>query len=95
MATNTIRTENEVFMKRAKCDTIVSRVLNFRGRLMDHNEKVQELQQKIKELRDEIKDHARKVDDPKCAALCETSAEVMTGLETAFEHFLNKTEIWN
>lgn len=59
---------------------------------MEHEAKVKELQGKIAALRDEIKQHAQIVDDPKCAALCETSAEVLTGLETAFTHYLNKSE---
>lgn len=59
---------------------------------MDHDEKVQELRAKLVGLRDEIKTHAQEVDDPKCAALCETSSEVLTGLETAFDHYLHKSE---
>lgn len=59
---------------------------------MDHDEKVQELHGKLRELADELRLHAEDVDDPRCAALCETSAEVVAGLETAFEHFLNKSE---
>ena len=42
---------------------------------MDHEEKVQELRGKLHELASELKRHAEEVDDPKCAALCETSAE--------------------
>lgn len=60
---------------------------------MTHEEKVQDLCDKIGALRDEIKAHAEDVDEAKCAALCETSAEVMTGLETAFSHYLNKSEV--
>jgi hypothetical protein len=59
---------------------------------MDHDEMMQDLQDKIATLRDELRDHANQVDDPKCAALCETSAEVLTGLETAFDHYRNKNE---
>jgi hypothetical protein len=55
-------------------------------------DKVQELHKKIKELRDDLKAHAEVTEDPKCAALCETSAEVTGGLEKAFDHFLNKSE---
>jgi hypothetical protein len=56
------------------------------------NERVEELRGKIETLQTEIKDHANTVNDPKCAALCETSAEVLGGLETAFHHFLDKSE---
>ncbi len=55
-------------------------------------DKTQELHKKVKALRDELKKHANEVDDPKCAALCETSGEVLGGLEEAFDHFLQKSE---
>jgi len=54
--------------------------------------KVQELHEKVKQLRDELKAHAAETDDPKCAALCETGGEVVGGLETAFDHFIAKSE---
>ncbi len=53
---------------------------------------VTELHMKVKSLRDELKDHAEITKDPKCAALCETSAEVVAGLESAFDHYLHKSE---
>jgi hypothetical protein len=56
------------------------------------DEKVEELRNKIRGLKDELRAHATAVADPKCAALCETSAEVAGGLETAFDHFLTKSE---
>lgn len=59
---------------------------------MNHDEIVQDLQRKLTTLRDELRNHANAVDDPKCAALCETSAEVLTGLETAFDHYRHKSE---
>lgn len=55
-------------------------------------DKTQELHTKVKELRDELKAHANEVNDPKCAALCETSGEVLGGVEEAFDHFLQKSE---
>ncbi len=55
-------------------------------------DKTQELHKKVKELRDELKEHAQMVDDPKCAALCETSGEVLSGIEEAFDHYLQKSE---
>lgn len=54
--------------------------------------KVEELHKKIRELRDELHAHAEDTADPKCAALCETSGEVLGGLEEAFDHFLSKSE---
>jgi hypothetical protein len=57
-------------------------------------DKTEELHKKIKELRDELQTHAEEQSskDPKCSALCETSGEVLGGLEKAFDHFLNKSE---
>jgi hypothetical protein len=54
--------------------------------------KTTELHNKIQTLRDELSSHADSIDDPQCAALCETSAEAMGGLSTAFEHFKNHSE---
>ena len=47
---------------------------------------------RIRALRDELKAHAQEATDPKCAALCETSGEVLAGLEEAFDHYLHKSE---
>lgn len=55
-------------------------------------DKVEELHHKVRELRDELKAHAEVTDDPKCAALCETSGEVLGGVETAFDHYLQRSE---
>jgi hypothetical protein len=79
----------------------VKKLIAFKGRsiilkkedlTMEHDDRAEELHEKIRNLRDELKAHAEEVDNPKCAALCETSAEVMGGLETAFDHFLEKSE---
>lgn len=59
---------------------------------MDDEQIVRELHEKILGLRDELHDHASQTEEPKCAALCETSAEVLGGLETAFDHFINQSE---
>lgn len=56
------------------------------------DERVAELQAKISELGNELREHGAEVDDPSCAALCETSAEVLGGLETAFEHYQDRSE---
>jgi hypothetical protein len=46
---------------------------------------------KLREMLTEVSDHARqdvnKVSDPKAQALFETTAEVLTGLSRAYEHF--------
>ncbi len=54
--------------------------------------KADEIHKKIKEVRDMAKAHAEEATDPKCAALCETSYEVLAGLETAYDHYLAKSE---
>lgn len=54
--------------------------------------KADEIHQKIKEVRDMAKAHADEATDPKCAALCETSYEVLAGLESAYDHYLQKSE---
>jgi hypothetical protein len=43
----------------------------------------------IQHLREDIK----KVDEPKAQALFETAAEVMSGLDTAFKHYEEKSEV--
>jgi len=55
-------------------------------------DKVQEFHKRIKEIHDDLKAHAQVTDDPKCVALCETSGEVVGGLEQAFDHYINKSE---
>lgn len=47
--------------------------------------------QKIKQMLDDLIAHARedidKVSEPKAQALFETTAEVLTGLKTAYDHY--------
>ncbi len=51
---------------------------------------------KIKGMLDDVIRHARedvdKVSDPKAQALFETTAEVLTGLVTAYDHFEKRSE---
>jgi hypothetical protein len=53
---------------------------------------------KIKDMLSETMHHMRedigKVSDPKAQALFETSAEVLGGLITAYDHFERKSEAW-
>jgi hypothetical protein len=46
----------------------------------------------IKELVDHLCEDVEKVDDPQAKALFEVSAEVLEGLQRAFEHFESKSE---
>lgn len=52
----------------------------------------------IKRMLDEIIQHARedesKVSNPKAQALFETTAEVLTGLKTAYDHFERNEPAW-
>lgn len=51
---------------------------------------------KLRSMLRDVADHARedvgKIDDPKAQALFETTAEVLIGLETAFEHYEQRAE---
>jgi hypothetical protein len=53
---------------------------------------------KLKGMLDEARQHARedikKIDDPKGQALFETTAEVLAGLLTAYEHYDQRTPAW-
>lgn len=50
----------------------------------------------VRQQLDELADHLRRdveiVDEPQAKALFETSAEVLKGLSTAFEHYEQKSE---
>jgi hypothetical protein len=59
---------------------------------MNQDDEVETLQEKIRALQAELRAHGEETADPKCAALCETGAEVLGGLETAFDHYLEKDE---
>jgi hypothetical protein len=52
----------------------------------------QNVQQMLRELIDHLREDLDKIDEPKAQALFETSAEVLTGLRTAFEHYERGTE---
>jgi hypothetical protein len=51
---------------------------------------------RIKQMLNEVKEHARqdvtKIDEPKAQALFETTAEVLNGLITAYEHYERAAE---
>ncbi|HEX7021436.1 MAG TPA: hypothetical protein VF171_01170 [Trueperaceae bacterium] len=57
-----------------------------------HSEKAREmLQDAVRQLRQDVGE----VDDPRAKALFETSAEVLIGLQTAFDHYeQGKEEAW-
>ena len=49
---------------------------------------------KLKELVDHLREDIGKVQDPKAQTLFETSAEVLTGLATAYEHYEERQSAW-
>ena len=44
------------------------------------------------ELIDHLRGDIKKIDEPKAQALFETTAEVISGLDTAFKHYEEKSE---
>jgi hypothetical protein len=44
------------------------------------------------ELIGHLRDDVNKIDEPKAQALFETAAEVISGLDTAFKHYEDKSE---
>jgi hypothetical protein len=54
-----------------------------------HTQKVGRM---MEDLVDDLREDISKVDDPRAKALFEVSAEVLQGLQRAFEHFETKSE---
>ena len=54
-----------------------------------HTQKIKGM---LREAMDHVRDDVGKVSDPKAQALFETSAEVLGGLITAYEHFEQRSE---
>jgi len=52
----------------------------------------QRMQQRLQELIDHLRSDINQVDEPQFKAMFETSAEVLTGLKTAFQHYEEKSE---
>lgn len=50
------------------------------------------IQQKLEELIQHTREDIERVDEPRFQALLETTAEVLTGLKTAFQHYGEKSE---
>lgn len=58
----------------------------------DPNHHAQNIQRMLTELIDHVRKDVGKVSEPKFQALLETSAEVLSGLRTAYEHYEKKSE---
>lgn len=54
-----------------------------------HTDKIKGM---LRDTMDHVREDVSKVSDPKAQALFETSAEVLGGLITAYEHFEQKSE---
>lgn len=52
----------------------------------------QQTRRRLKELIEQLREDVSKVDDPRAQALFETSAEVLGGLDQAFEDYEKKNE---
>ncbi|HEX4696518.1 MAG TPA: hypothetical protein VH254_02500 [Candidatus Udaeobacter sp.] len=50
------------------------------------------VRKEFQELIEHLRDDFRKMDEPKAQALFETAAEVISGLDTAFKHYEEKSE---
>lgn len=61
----------------------------------DPRHHVQNVQQKLEDLIRHLRQDVGRVDDPKAEALFETTAEVLGGLKTAYQHFSRQSEeVW-
>ncbi|MGK7391150.1 MAG: hypothetical protein ACNS60_12410 [Candidatus Cyclobacteriaceae bacterium M2_1C_046] len=58
----------------------------------DPKDHTQSIKAEMQELVDHLRKDVEKVDEPKAKALFETSAEVINGLITAFNHYEEKSE---
>jgi hypothetical protein len=50
------------------------------------------VREELRELIEHLREDVKKMEDPKAQALFETAAEVITGLDTAFKHYEEKSE---
>ena len=50
------------------------------------------VRKEFRELIEHLRSDVNKIDEPKAQALFETAAEVISGLDTAFKHYEEKSE---
>jgi hypothetical protein len=50
------------------------------------------IRKEFRELIDHLRGDIKKIDEPKAQALFETTAEVISGLDTTFKHYEEKSE---
>jgi hypothetical protein len=58
----------------------------------DPRHHTQKIQTSLETLFEHLRQDIQKVDEPRAQALFETSAEVLTGLKTAYVHYEQKSE---
>jgi hypothetical protein len=59
---------------------------------IDARQRAEQLQRQLRETLTLARADIERLDDPKAQALCETTAEVLQGLVTAYEHYAAKSE---
>jgi hypothetical protein len=62
------------------------------GTEKDPRHHTRKMQKALKEIRDHLREDIEKVDEPQLKAMFETSAEVLGGLEKAFQDYERKNE---
>lgn len=58
----------------------------------DPRHHTQKTQKALKEIKDHLREDLEKVDEPQLKAMFETSAEILGGLEKAFQDYERKNE---
>jgi len=58
----------------------------------DPRHHTQKIQARLESLIDHLREDIQKVDEPKAQALFETTAEVLSGLKTAYTHYEEQSE---
>jgi len=58
----------------------------------DPRHHTQKMRKALQEIKDHLREDIEKVDEPKLKAMFETSAEVLGGLEKAFQDYERKNE---
>lgn len=58
----------------------------------DPRHHTQKIQSKLTDLIEHLREDVRQVEEPQARALFETSAEVLSGLRTAYQHYEQQSE---
>ena len=66
--------------------------MSKQNQVSDPQHHARKIQGMLRDLIEHVREDVEKVDEPKFQALLETSAEVLIGLRTAYEHYEKKSE---